>query len=150
MNDIFKWWWEIRPCWTGTICWCRRICTVKGKIIIDGNRLEKSVASYFVALHNQELANNQKYFKKFPYKKHSKIRFLDTNSSEDKYLPKDMIFKKWRIKDCLIKNCKCKLIETEDGEILIGSGNLNRQMALYFCKLHNKLLRFNPYKEKLI
>lgn len=144
--DIYWWSWEIRPCWTGSKCWCRKICTSQGKTIVDGNLLNKELASYFVALHNQKLADNQGYFKRFHYKKFSKIKFIDQKDI-DKFLPQNTIFKRWKVVNCCTREkCWCKCIETIDEDLVIGQGTLDKKLAIYICKLHNHYLKFNIYK----
>lgn len=138
-KDIIKQEWEIRPCWSGTDCWCRRICTKSGTEIVDGARIRKEVASYFVAIHNAKLRNNKVNMKKF-----ENIIFYDCEDIGYK----NQLNKRWKVKRCGVKSCNCRIIKSSYGMFvsniyIIVEGSLNKEEATYFVKLHNTFLKEN-------
>lgn len=136
-KDILKQEWEIRPCWSGRDCWCRTIRTKGGTIIIDGARLCKNVASYFVALHNAKIRNNRS--SNIHGKKFKQLCFFGDECGEEDELQK--INKKWKTNKCEVKNCWCREIITEDEYNIVCAGILNPQEAQYFTRLHNNFLK---------
>lgn len=156
--------WEIRPCWTGVDCWCRRICTKSGIIIVDAAYITKEMASYFVALHNKRLRDERHYYSNIhniQYKKFEKIKFYDDDwpfeydengelkrDENDELIeiisPYDRMNTKWKVKKIgsVSGRGSCRyyiIITKEDHKVL--DYILNEQQARYFVKLHNNFLK---------
>lgn len=161
-KDVLKQEWEIRPCWSGTDCWCRRICTKGGRIIVDGAFITKEMASYFVALHNKRLRDERGYhgtLHNIQHKRFEKIKFYDDDFpfERDEYSnfkrdendelieivsPFDRMNTKWKvIKSKFPQYQDDYCIKTEDGYAVIDIAVLNSKEARYLTKLHNHFLK---------
>jgi hypothetical protein len=141
-KDILKQEWEIRPCWSGTGCWCRCVRTKGGATVIDGTVLEKELASYFVALHNARLRNKRGYYSRIGNiysKKFENIKFYD---GDDHLISDNLMRMKWRVVGCGVVGHECQLIETVKGHTIThGLSFLILRKAKYFIKLHNDYLK---------
>jgi len=134
-SEMLKREWEIRPCWSGTDCWCRRICTISGAKVVDGARISQDIASYFTALHNTSLRRSRLNYKKF-----ENIDFYD---DDGKLITKNLMNKKWKVAKCGVPggNCPCRVIIAKGGYWVIDAGSLNKRQAKYLAKLHNHFLK---------
>ncbi len=135
-TDVLKQEWEIRPCWSGIDCWCRKICTKSGYVTVDGAYMSKEVASYFVALHNARLRNKRGYYSRINNiysKKFAKMWFLSNGYSK----------RKWRVIGCGVRGCLCRLIciQGQDDLVIVDASTLIEKEAKYFVKLHNSFLK---------
>ena len=49
--------------------------------------------------------------------------------------------KKWEVTKCHVKKCWCRAIYTKDKLCVIEGGNIGKEDAKYFVKLHNEYLK---------
>ena len=135
-TEILKQEWELRPCWSGVGCWCRRICTKSGTEIVDGARIDKDIASYFAALHNAFLREEILNYEKFTH-----ITFYDHNNDRMIGVNECEFMNKWKVNKCGVSACPCRLIDTQDGCAIVNAGSIDLIFAKYIVKLHNSFAK---------
>ena len=142
MEDMKKQEWEIRPCWAGTDCWCRRICTKSGTEVVDSARIRKEVASYFTALHNARLRNERGYYSRIRNIYAKKFENMDFYDDDNKLITKNLMNEKWKMTKCGVTgSCWCRIIVAVGGEWITMAGSFDKDRAKYLVKLHNRLLK---------